>query len=130
MSIFAIIAAIVIVAILIASFIARKAIGELIKFKKMSRDEQEAAIEKAKDENRYWSGRHDKVSPELIFGCVFLALSCLCAWCGLYYTCGYTLFWGAMILSEGITNQVRLFIMNHANPNVVEGATIYEFRTA
>lgn len=126
----ALIALILISALVIALFFARKSVAELIAFVKMDRNAKEAAIEKAQKDGRYWAQRNDKISVELIFAGVFLALSCLCAWCGLYYTCGYTLFHGTVMLTEGIRNQIRLFIMNHKNPNVVESATIYEFRTA
>lgn len=126
----ALIALILIAALVIALTVARKSVAELIAFKKMDRDAQEAAIEKAQKDARYWSGRHDKISMDLVFAGVFLSLACLCAWCGLYYTCGYTFFQGTLMLTEGIRNQIRLFILNHKNPNVVESATIFEFRTA
>ncbi|BDD79664.1 hypothetical protein [Burkholderia phage FLC9] len=126
----ALIATILIAALVIALFVARKSVNEFITFKKMDAKEQAEAIAKAQRDNRYWSGRHSKISFELIFAGVFLSLACLCAWCGLYYTCGYTFFHGTIMLSEAIRNQVRLFIMNHEDPTVVESAQIFEFRTA
>jgi hypothetical protein len=117
-------------AIIIASLYNVKQLAALVKFLRMDRNEQEQTIEKVRDDNRYWSQRNDKVSMELIFAGVFLSLSALCAYVGLWYTCGYTFFHGTMMLSQGMRNQIRLFIMHYKNPNVVDVGNVYEFRAA
>jgi hypothetical protein len=132
MNVVAYIAIVLFVAVIVAMIIARKSIKELIAFLKMDNNEKEQAIEKMKKYAYQRSAlRGRKVSGNFSWVLFFFGLSAICGLVGLDYSCGYSAFWGAMILSEAIDEQVKLFIANYGNPNELDGeAYVFEFRAA
>lgn len=130
MSAIALVFSVLFIATLIAAFLARNSLKELVQFLNMDNNEKEVAIKKMQDRNQYRSSIRDrKVSGEFNWVLFFFGLSAFCGLIGLGYTCGYSAFWGALVLANAIEEQVRIFIANYGNPNVVEG-TVFEFRAA